>query len=55
MSAAQFVQSLFGVLALAVPGRAILLCYSMHLIDVQNLYDMTFGPYFLVPFGFALK
>ena len=43
--------ALFGLLALAVPGRAILLCYSMHLIDVRNLYDMTFGPYFLVPFG----
>jgi hypothetical protein len=46
--------ALFGLLALAVPGRAILLCYSMHQIDVANLYDMTFGPYFLVPFGFAL-
>ncbi len=46
--------SLFGLLALAVPGRAILLCYSMHLIDVRDLYDMTFGPYFLVPFAFAL-
>ncbi len=46
--------SLFGLLALAVPGRAILLCYSMHLIDVHDLYDMTFGSYFLIPFGFAL-
>jgi hypothetical protein len=46
--------ALFGLLALAVPGRAILLCYSMHQIDVANLYDMTFGPYFLIPFGFAL-
>jgi hypothetical protein len=46
--------SLFGLLALAVPGRAILLCYSMHLIDVHDLYDMTFGPYFLVPFGLVL-
>jgi hypothetical protein len=43
--------TLFGLLALAVPGRAILLCYSMHLIDVADLYDMTFGLYFLVPFG----
>ena len=42
---------LFGLLAFAVPCRAILLCYSMHLIDVADLYDMTFGPYFLVPFG----
>ena len=46
--------ALFAVLGLAVPGRAILLCYSMHLIDVANLYDMTFGPYFLVPFGLVL-
>jgi hypothetical protein len=46
--------ALFGLLALAVPGRAILLCYSMHLIDVADLYDMTFGPYFLVPFGLVL-
>lgn len=43
--------ALFGLLAFAVPARAILLCYSMHLIDVADLYDMTFGPYFLVPFG----
>ena len=49
-----FPWALFGLLALAVPGRAILLCYSMHLIDVSNLYDMTFGPYFLVPFGLAI-
>lgn len=49
-----FPWSLFGLLALAVPGRAVLLCYSMHLIDVRDLYDMTFGPYFLVPFGFTL-
>jgi hypothetical protein len=26
----------------------------MHLIDVHDLYDMTFGPYFLVPFGLVL-
>jgi hypothetical protein len=45
--------SLFGLLALAVPGRAILLCYSLHLIDVRNPFDMTFGPYFLAPFGLA--
>ena len=46
--------SLFGLLALVVPGRALLLCYSMPLIDVAGLYDMTFGPYFLVPFGLVL-
>jgi hypothetical protein len=47
--------SLFGLFALAVPARAILLCYSMHLIDVNNLYDMTFAPYFLVPFALCLS
>jgi hypothetical protein len=46
--------TLFGMLALAVPGRAILLCYSMHLIDVRDLYEMTFGLYFLAPLGLAL-
>ncbi len=46
--------SLFGLFALAVPARAILLCYSMHLINVLDLYDMTFGPYFLVPFALCL-
>jgi hypothetical protein len=46
--------SLFGLFALVVPARAILLCYSMHLIDVLDLYDMTFGPYFLVPFALCL-
>jgi hypothetical protein len=48
-----FPWTLFALLACAVPARAILLCYSMHLIGVKNLYDMTFGPYFLVPLGLA--
>jgi hypothetical protein len=46
--------TLFGMLALAVPARALLLCYSMHQIDVRDLYEVTFGPYFLVPFGLVL-
>jgi hypothetical protein len=49
-----FPWSLFGLLALAVPARAVLLCYSMHLIDVRDLYEVTFGFYFLVPFGLVL-
>src|SRR5262249_3782278 len=43
--------SLFAFLALAVVGRAFLLCMSMHPILGANV---IFGPYFLIPFGFAL-
>ncbi len=46
--------ALFGLLALAVPARAFLLCWSMHLLIGANLDDLVFGPYFVVPFGFAL-
>ncbi len=46
--------SLFVMLALAVPARALLLCYSMHLVAGANLERLIFAPYFLVPFGFAL-
>src|SRR5204862_2919733 len=46
--------ALFGVLALAVPARAFLLCWSMHLLDGRDLDRLIFGPYFLVPFGLAL-
>ena len=46
--------SLFALLAFAVPCRAILLCYSMHLIDVRDLYEMTFGFYFLTPLVLVL-
>lgn len=46
--------SLFAFLALSVPGRAFLLCWSLHLLDISNGDSLIFGPYFLVPFGFAL-
>jgi hypothetical protein len=46
--------ALFGVLAFAVAGRAFLLCWSLHLLDAADLGGLMFGPYFLVPFGFAL-
>jgi hypothetical protein len=45
---------LFGVLAFAVPGRAYLLCRSLHLLESGGLHQLMFGPYFLVPFGLAL-
>lgn len=43
--------SLFVFLAFAVVGRAFLLCWSLHPIGGINV---IFGPYFVVPFGFAL-
>jgi hypothetical protein len=46
--------ALFGLLALAVPARAFLLCWSMHLLDAGDRESLVFGPYFLIPFGFAL-
>lgn len=45
---------LFGLLAFAVPARAFLLCWSMQLLDVGDMYHVLFGPIFLVPFGLAL-
>ncbi len=42
---------LFGLLAMAVCGRAYYLCISLHFIDRSF---SIFGPYFLVPFLFAL-
>jgi hypothetical protein len=45
---------LFGLLALAVPGRAVLLCWSMQLLQGSDLDRVIFGLYFLVPFGLAL-
>jgi hypothetical protein len=45
---------LFGVFGIAVPGRAFLLCHSMHLIGMGNRGRLIFGPYFLVPFGLAV-
>lgn len=46
--------SLFGMLALAVPARAFLLCWSMHLPQGDEFGQLLFGTYFLVPFGLAL-
>jgi hypothetical protein len=46
--------SLFVVLALAVPGRAVLMCWSLHPLDANHYDRLIFGPYFLIPFGFAL-
>jgi hypothetical protein len=45
---------LFGLLALAVPARAFLFCWSMHPVALVNLEHLVFGPYFLVPFGMAM-
>jgi hypothetical protein len=45
--------ALFGLLALAVPARAFLLCWSLHLPE-GGQDQLIFGPYFLVPFGLAL-
>jgi hypothetical protein len=46
--------ALFVMLAVAVPGRAWLLCWSMQLLDPARPELLIFGPYFLVPFGLAL-
>jgi hypothetical protein len=45
--------ALFGVLGLAVPARAFLLCWSLHLLSGGAGDQLIFGPYFLVPFGLA--
>jgi hypothetical protein len=46
--------SLFVFLAIAVVGRAVLLCWSMQPLGLNSMDRLVFGPYFLVPFGFAL-
>jgi len=46
--------ALFGMLGLLVPARAILMSYTLYLIDVRDLYEVTFGFYFLVPFGIVV-
>lgn len=46
--------SLFVFLALAVVGRAVLLCWSLHPIGGAHLERLIFGPYFLAPFGLAI-
>jgi hypothetical protein len=43
--------TLFGLLGLAVPGRAFLLCWSMDLPGNGDRDYLIFGPYFIVPFG----
>ena len=46
--------SLFVFLAVAVPARSFLLCWSMHLLGNGDRDSLVFGPYFLVPFGLAV-
>ena len=46
-----FPWTLFGLLGLAVPARAFLLCYSMHLLGAAERDHLIFGPYFVIPFG----
>jgi hypothetical protein len=43
--------ALFALLGAAVPARAFLLCWSMQLL---NRDELIFGPYFVVPFGLAV-
>jgi hypothetical protein len=46
---------LFGLLGGAVPARAFLLCWSMHLLDGPDRIESSiFGPYFVLPFGLAV-
>jgi hypothetical protein len=46
---------LFGLLALAVPARAFMLCYSMQVfLNPVDFKRLVFGFYFLVPFGLSL-
>jgi hypothetical protein len=45
---------LFGMLALAVPARSFLISWSLHPLALVNVTYFVFGPYFLVPFGFAI-
>jgi hypothetical protein len=48
-----FPWSVFVFLAVAVCGRAFLLCWSFHLLP-SNGGQLIFDPYFLIPFGLAL-
>jgi hypothetical protein len=50
----QYPWVLFGLLALAVPARAFLLCWSMHLVGAYNFGQFIFGFYFLIPFALAI-
>jgi hypothetical protein len=46
---------LFGVLGVAVAGRAWLLCVSMDLLPLGHGGRVIFGPYFLVPLALAIE
>ena len=46
--------SLFVFLGVAVVGRSVLLCWSMQPLGLSALDRLVFGPYFLVPLGFAI-
>ena len=43
-----------GCSAWRCPRAAFLLCWSMHLLPAHDLDQLIFGPYFLIPFGFAV-
>jgi hypothetical protein len=45
----------FGVLALATPARAYLMCMSMHWLDMAQGTRTIFGLYFLAPLGLCLS
>jgi hypothetical protein len=47
--------TLFGLLGFAVGARSALLAWSMHHIPSAETEPYIFGPYFLVPFGFAVS
>ncbi len=46
--------TLFGLLALAVPARAVLFCYSMQHLAGSEGDQLLFGPFFIVPFGLVV-
>jgi hypothetical protein len=46
--------TLFGLLGLAVPARAFLLCWSLHLLAGRDADSLLFGPYFVIPFGMVV-
>ena len=46
--------SLYVFLTVAVVGRSVLLCWSMQPLGLNQLDRLVFGPYFLVPLGFAI-
>jgi hypothetical protein len=46
--------TLFGVLGFGIMARSALLCWSMHHLESGAAEPYIFGPYFLVPFLFAV-